>query len=79
MLVVILILYVSAAAFPPRARGAGSTLTASCTPSVEWERYLWQYFFFFCKINIFLFSNITFPLGHMENVKMRLEILSQTL
>jgi transposase len=27
---------------PPRATGAGATLTASCTPSVEWESYLWQ-------------------------------------
>jgi hypothetical protein len=27
---------------PPRATGAGATLTPSCTPSAEWERYLWQ-------------------------------------
>jgi hypothetical protein len=34
---------------------------------------------FFFKINVFLFLNITFPLGHMQNVRMHLEILSQTL
>jgi hypothetical protein len=34
---------------------------------------------FFRKINVFLFLNITFPLGHMQNVRIRLEILSQTL
>jgi hypothetical protein len=34
---------------------------------------------FFRKINVFLFLNITFPLGHMQNVRMCLEILSQTL
>jgi hypothetical protein len=26
---------------------------------------------FFRKINVFLFFNITFPLGHMQNVRMR--------
>jgi hypothetical protein len=36
--------------------------------------------FFFGKINgFFLFLNITFPLGYMRNVIIRLEILSQTL
>jgi hypothetical protein len=34
---------------------------------------------FFRKINVFLFLNITIPLGHMQNVRLRLEILSQTL
>jgi hypothetical protein len=34
---------------------------------------------FFRKINVFLFLNITFPLGHMHSVRMRFEILSQTL
>jgi hypothetical protein len=41
MLVVILILYVGTTVFTPRATGAGATLTPSCTPSVEWERYFW--------------------------------------
>jgi hypothetical protein len=31
---------------------------------------------FFRKINVFLFLNITFPLGHVQNVRMRLEIQS---
>jgi hypothetical protein len=35
--------------------------------------------FFPRKVNVFLFLKITFPLGHMQNVRMRLEILSQTL
>jgi hypothetical protein len=78
MLVVILMLYVGTTVFPPRATGAGATLTTSCTPSVTWERYLWQDDFF-RKINVFLFLNITFPLGHMQNVRMRLEIISQIL
>jgi hypothetical protein len=69
MLVVILILYVGTAVFPPRATGAGLTLAPSCTPSVEWERYLWQDGFFFRKINVFLFLNITFPLGHMQSAE----------
>jgi hypothetical protein len=30
-------------------------------------------------VNVFLFLNITFPRGHIQNVRMRLEILSQTL
>jgi hypothetical protein len=30
--------------------------------------------FFFRKINVFLFLNINFPLGNMQNVRMRLEI-----
>jgi hypothetical protein len=34
---------------------------------------------FFRKINMFLLLNIYFPLGHMQNVRMHLEILSQTL
>jgi hypothetical protein len=46
MLVVSLILYVGKTDFLPRATGAGATLTPSCTPSVEWERYLWQDGFF---------------------------------
>jgi hypothetical protein len=41
MLVVILILYIGTIVFASRATGAGATLTASCRPSVEWERYLW--------------------------------------
>jgi hypothetical protein len=78
VLVVIFILYVGTTVSSPHATGAGATLTPSSTPSVEWERYLWQDFFF-RKINVFLFLNITFPLGHMQNVRIRLEILSQTL
>jgi hypothetical protein len=35
MLVVILIQYVGTTVLPPRATGAGATLTPSCTPSVE--------------------------------------------
>jgi hypothetical protein len=35
MLVLISILYVGATVFPPRATGAGTTLTPSCTFSVE--------------------------------------------
>jgi hypothetical protein len=46
MLVVIFILYVGTTVFPPCATGAGVTLTPSSTPSVEWERYLWQDGFF---------------------------------
>jgi hypothetical protein len=42
MLVVIFILYVGTTVFPPCTTGDGATLTPSCTPSVEWERYLWQ-------------------------------------
>jgi hypothetical protein len=34
---------------------------------------------FFHKINMFLFLNISFPLDHNQNVRIRLEILSQTL
>jgi hypothetical protein len=39
------------------------------------ENVICDNMFFFCKINVFLFLNITFPLSHMENVRMRLEIL----
>jgi hypothetical protein len=43
------------------------------------ENVICDKMFFFRKINVFLFLNIIFPLGHMQNVRKRLEILSQTL
>jgi hypothetical protein len=78
MLVVILMMYVGTTVFPPRATGAGATLTPSCTPSELSENVICDKMVF-RKINVFLFLNITFPLGHVQNVRMRLEILSQTL
>jgi hypothetical protein len=57
MLVVILILYVGTTVFAPRATGAGATLTPSCTLSVEWERYLWQYFFFSQDQHVFILEH----------------------
>jgi hypothetical protein len=57
MLVVILILYIGTTVFPPRATGAGATLTPSCTPSVEWERYLWQDVFFLQDKRVFILEH----------------------
>jgi hypothetical protein len=78
MLVVIFILYVGTTVFPSRATGAGATLTPSCVHPQSNENVICDKIFF-RKNNVFLFLNITFPLGHMQNVRMRLEILSQTL
>jgi hypothetical protein len=72
MLVVIFILYVGTTVFPPLATGACATLTPSC-PQLS-ENVICDK-----MVNVFLFLNITFPLGHIHNVRMRLEILSQTV
>jgi hypothetical protein len=42
------------------------------------ENVICDKIFFFCKINVFSFLNITFPPGYVANVIMRLEIFSQT-
>jgi hypothetical protein len=66
MLVVTLILYVGTTVFPPRATGAGATLAPSSTPSVEWERYLWQDGFFSQDQRVFILEHYTSTRSYAE-------------
>jgi hypothetical protein len=78
MLMLILIPYVGTTVFP-QAPQVLAWPWLHPVHSQSSENVICDKVFFFRKINVFLFSNITFPLGHMQNVRMRLEILSQTL
>jgi hypothetical protein len=79
MLVVILILYVGTTAPPHAPQVLARPSLHPVHPQSTENGICDKKVFFSRKINVFLFLNITFPLGHMQNVKMRLEILSQTL
>jgi hypothetical protein len=78
MIMVILILYVGTTVFPPTRHRCWRDLD-SILYTLSRVRMLFVIIWLFRKINMFLFFNITFPLGYIENVRMPLEILSQTL
>jgi hypothetical protein len=78
MLVVILILYVGTTVSPHAPQVLARPSLHPVHPQSS-ENVICDSVFFSRKINVFLFLNITFPLGHMQSVRMHLEILSQTV